>query len=72
MDGVDDVFFGLADLSQDLGVDRIADRDRLIVLWQRVVAAARAAGVRVGRRGATASTASGATCRRCGRPPRTI
>lgn len=48
VDGVDYVFFGLADLSQDLGIDMIEDLDQLIGIWRRFAETAHAAGVRVG------------------------
>lgn len=48
VEGIDYVFFGLADLSQDLGIDMAADIDVLVGLWERVAAAAHARGVRVG------------------------
>ncbi|MDF2046456.1 MULTISPECIES: aldolase/citrate lyase family protein [Microbacterium] len=48
VEGVDYVFFGLADLSQDLGIDMVDDIDQLIALWEQVVRAAHSVGVRVG------------------------
>lgn len=47
-DGVDYVFFGLADLSQDLGIDMLADMDVLVRLWKSVVEAAHRHGVKAG------------------------
>ncbi|MCG7207371.1 HpcH/HpaI aldolase family protein [Streptomyces arenae] len=46
--GVDYIFFGLADLSQDMGIDMLDDADTLIGMWEKVVAAARRHGVRAG------------------------
>jgi 2-keto-3-deoxy-L-rhamnonate aldolase RhmA len=46
--GVDYLFFGLADMSQDLGLDMLTDRETLIDLWERVANAAHAHHVRVG------------------------
>jgi 2-keto-3-deoxy-L-rhamnonate aldolase RhmA len=48
VEGVDYLYFGLADLSQDLGLDMFGDAARLIELWEQVVAAARRHDVRVG------------------------
>lgn len=48
VEGVDYVFFGLADLSQDLGIDMVADGDQLVELWERVASVAHAHGVRAG------------------------
>jgi 2-keto-3-deoxy-L-rhamnonate aldolase RhmA len=48
VDGVDYVFFGLADLSQDLGIDMIGDASILVSKWEEVAAAAREHSVRVG------------------------
>lgn len=48
VEGVDHVFFGLADLSQDLGIDMIADGDQLVAHWTTVANAAHAAGGRAG------------------------
>lgn len=48
VDGVDYLFFGLADLSQDLGIDMERDIDQLIVLWEKVATTAHEHGVRVG------------------------
>lgn len=48
VEGVDYIFFGLADLSQDIGIDMIADGDKLIELWQHVASVAHAHGVRAG------------------------
>ncbi|ROO85656.1 4-hydroxy-2-oxoheptanedioate aldolase [Actinocorallia herbida] len=48
VEGVDHIFFGLADLSQDLGIDMLADADRLIEIWRHVASVAHAAGVRIG------------------------
>lgn len=48
VEGVDYIFFGLADLSQDIGIDMIADGDQLVKLWERVASVAHAHGVRAG------------------------
>jgi 2-keto-3-deoxy-L-rhamnonate aldolase RhmA len=48
VEGVDYIFFGLADLSQDIGIDMIADGDQLVELWERVASVAHAHGVRAG------------------------
>lgn len=48
VDGVDYIFFGLADLSQDLGIDMTLDIDRLVELWKVVATTARSKGVRAG------------------------
>jgi len=48
VEGVDYIFFGLADLSQDLGIDMIADGDQLVELWERVASVAHAHGVKAG------------------------
>lgn len=48
VDGVDFVFFGLADLSQDMGIDMYSDRDQLIRIWDESVVKARRAGVHLG------------------------
>lgn len=46
--GVDYVFFGLADLSQDIGIDMLADGDQLVKLWEHVATVAHRHGVRAG------------------------
>lgn len=46
--GIDYVFFGLADLSQDLGIDMIDGADELIGHWERVVECAHRQGVAAG------------------------
>lgn len=48
VEGIDYVFFGLADLSQDLGIDMLEDRDELVRLWELVARAAHAQNVRAG------------------------
>jgi 2-keto-3-deoxy-L-rhamnonate aldolase RhmA len=48
VEGVDYIFFGLGDLSQDLGLDMIADGARLVELWEHVASVAHAHGVRAG------------------------
>ncbi|MER7684879.1 aldolase/citrate lyase family protein [Streptomyces sp. NPDC097610] len=48
VEGVDYIFFGLADLSQDMGIDMLDDADTLIGEWEKVVAAAHRHGVRAG------------------------
>ncbi|NKX56560.1 HpcH/HpaI aldolase family protein [Arthrobacter mobilis] len=48
VEGVDYIFFGLADLSQDLGIDMEADLDQLVELWEHVAATAHKHGVRAG------------------------
>ncbi|MEU6230418.1 aldolase/citrate lyase family protein [Streptomyces sp. NPDC047042] len=48
VDGVDYIFFGLADLSQDMGIDMLEDADALIAMWEQVVTAAHRHGVRAG------------------------
>jgi 2-keto-3-deoxy-L-rhamnonate aldolase RhmA len=48
VDGVDFIFFGLADLSQDLGIDMYADGDQLIEIWNETVIKAQKAGVHLG------------------------
>ncbi len=46
--GVDHLFLGPADLSQDLGLDMYDDRDELVALWRRLVADLAGADVRLG------------------------
>ncbi|MFJ8001271.1 HpcH/HpaI aldolase/citrate lyase family protein [Streptomyces sp. NPDC096310] len=48
VEGVDHIFFGLADLSQDMGIDMLDDADTLISVWEKVAAAAHRHGVRAG------------------------
>ncbi|WP_206490160.1 HpcH/HpaI aldolase/citrate lyase family protein [Rhodococcus sp. KRD162] len=48
VDGIDFIFFGLADLSQDLGIDMYADADQLIRIWDESVVRARRADVHLG------------------------
>ncbi|XAZ30069.1 aldolase/citrate lyase family protein [Paenarthrobacter ureafaciens] len=48
VDGVDYVFFGLGDLSQDLGLDLTADSDQLVELWNHVATVAHDNGVKAG------------------------
>lgn len=46
--GVEYVFFGLADLSQDMGIDMLADGDQLIKIWTEFLADVHAGGARAG------------------------
>lgn len=48
VDGVDYVFFGPADLSQDLGLDMHADREQIREVWNEVLAAVHSTGGRLG------------------------
>lgn len=48
IDGIDFIFFGVADLSQDLGIDLDADREIVLEMWSRVRDAVHAAGKKVG------------------------
>ncbi|BCW35940.1 hypothetical protein StoSoilA2_19960 [Arthrobacter sp. StoSoilA2] len=48
VDGVDYLFFGPADLSQDLGLDTHADREQIREVWNEVLAVVRPMGVRLG------------------------
>jgi 4-hydroxy-2-oxoheptanedioate aldolase len=48
LDGVDYLFFGPADLSQDLGMDMHADRERLRELWGMVRDLIGPTGARIG------------------------
>ena len=46
--GIDYAFFGLGDLSQEMGIDMIGGRDQLIAQWQVLRDQADLAGVRLG------------------------
>lgn len=46
--GVDHLFFGPADLSQDLGIDMHDERDAILDIWHGLVASVGSAGVRIG------------------------
>lgn len=46
--GVDYLFFGPADLSQDLGLDMHADREQIREVWNEVLAAVHSTGGRLG------------------------
>lgn len=48
VEGVDYIFFGLGDLSQDIGIDMVADGDQLVELWERAANIAHTHGVRIG------------------------
>ena len=48
IDGIDYVFFGHADLSQDLGLNYRTDRPALEEIWQRCVRIAHSHGVKIG------------------------
>lgn len=48
VDGIDLVFFGLADLSQDMGIGMYTDLAQLVEIWNRAVKVAKAAGVAIG------------------------
>lgn len=48
VEGITHLFFGLADLSQDLGIDMLEDRDTLIEIFAKVSDIAHAHGVLVG------------------------
>lgn len=48
VEGVSHIFFGLADLSQDIGIDMERDIDQLVALWERVANTAHEHGVRAG------------------------
>lgn len=48
VDGVDYLFFGLADLSQDIGIDMLEDADQLVKIWAEFLGDVHAAGVRAG------------------------
>lgn len=48
VDGVEFVFFGVADLSQDLGIDLDADRDIVLEMWRTVRDAVHAVNKKVG------------------------
>lgn len=48
VDGIDFIFFGLADLSQDMGIDMYSDSDQLIRIWDDAVVTTQRAGVHLG------------------------
>ncbi|KAF0957987.1 HpcH/HpaI aldolase family protein [Rhodococcus sp. T7] len=48
VEGVDYIFFGLADLSQDLGLDMVADLPTIVEMWEYVAETAHRHGVRAG------------------------
>lgn len=48
VEGVDQIFFGHADLSQDLGLNYRTDRAKLEDIWQRCVRIAHSHGVKIG------------------------
>lgn len=48
IEGIDYLFFGPADLSQDLGLDMYADREQIREVWNEVRSAIRPSGVRIG------------------------
>ncbi|MFE2944565.1 HpcH/HpaI aldolase/citrate lyase family protein [Streptomyces sp. NPDC059255] len=48
VDGIDFVFFGLADLSQDLGIDMYDDADQLVEIWNKAVEVVHSAGAYIG------------------------
>jgi len=48
IDGIDFFFFGLADLSQDIGIDMYADADQLIAIWDQAVEVVHAHGGYIG------------------------
>ena len=48
VDGVEYVYFGLADLSQDIGIDMLADREKLIEMWTQFVEDVHVGGARAG------------------------
>ncbi|WP_432013588.1 HpcH/HpaI aldolase family protein [Streptomyces cucumeris] len=48
VDGIDFVFFGLADLAQDLGIDMYGDVGRLVDIWNEAVEVVHEQGARIG------------------------
>ncbi|QSZ53917.1 aldolase/citrate lyase family protein [Paenarthrobacter sp. AT5] len=48
VEGIDYLFFGPADLSQDLGLDTYADREHIREVWTELLASVRPMGVRLG------------------------
>lgn len=48
VEGIEFIFFGLADLSQDMGIDMYADADQLVQIWNETVIKAQKAGVHLG------------------------
>ncbi|MFF0038876.1 HpcH/HpaI aldolase/citrate lyase family protein [Streptomyces mirabilis] len=48
IDGIDFLFFGLADLSQDLGINMYEDGDKLVEIWNEAVQVAHAQGAYIG------------------------
>lgn len=48
VEGVEYLFFGLADLSQDIGIDMLADADQLVKIWTEFLADVHAGGARAG------------------------